>query len=305
VDEIRRAASLIGPNVAVLTGAGISVAAGIPDFRSPGGMYDTLRPELITCTPEVRRLLQLDPTFVVSWEVFRQTPLPYLEVRRPFILGTAEQRWKPTLGHLLIALLARKQRLKYLFTQNIDGLDYHIEIPPELILPVHGTIARASCEFCSTEIPNADFRELVRKNIKDIYKQDAEAPAESTIFNCPSCGKPGLKPSTVLYGRSLPALFFEAVADLDNVDTLIVIGTSLTVSPANSLPARVPASCKRLLINRDRISEHVPGYNEAERGNAPLTSRHVPPDRLRHSLRSAPERARLGGRGPAIHRYPD
>lgn len=81
---------------------GMSVAAGIPDFRSPGGMYDTLRPELLTASAEERVAMTADPTAVVSWDLFRHNPLPYLEVRRPFILGVAEQRWKATLSHWFV-----------------------------------------------------------------------------------------------------------------------------------------------------------------------------------------------------------
>ena len=69
-----------------------------PDFRSPGGMYDTLRPELITATATQRKLMELDATYVVEKNMFMQNAFPYLEVRRPFILGVRDQKWKPTIG---------------------------------------------------------------------------------------------------------------------------------------------------------------------------------------------------------------
>ena len=69
-----------------------------PDFRSPGGMYDTLRTDLITATDKQRRLMELDPTYVVEKNMFMETALPYLEVRRPFILGVRDRKWKPTIG---------------------------------------------------------------------------------------------------------------------------------------------------------------------------------------------------------------
>ena len=131
----------------VLTGAGVSVSSGIPDFRSPGGMYDTLKPELLTASKEERLLMSLDPTFVVSWDVFQKNrflistfsafqfskffensffvkSLPYLEVRRPFILGISEQQWKASPTHWFLRLLDDKGLLRRVYTQNIDGLDY-------------------------------------------------------------------------------------------------------------------------------------------------------------------------------------
>ncbi len=74
VDVIHR-----GGRVGFLIGAGVSVAAGLPDFRSPGGMYDTLRPELLSATDAQRRAMKVDPTVVVSFSLFRHNQLPYHE----------------------------------------------------------------------------------------------------------------------------------------------------------------------------------------------------------------------------------
>ena len=79
--------------VVVLTGAGVSCAAGIPDFRSPGGMYDTLRPELITATPQERALMAADPVNVVVKDMFMKNQFPSLAAwRRLSVLGPALQK---------------------------------------------------------------------------------------------------------------------------------------------------------------------------------------------------------------------
>lgn len=89
--------------------------------------------------------------------------------------------------------------LEYVWTQNIDGLDLKCGI--ERVVEVHGSILRASCEFCQCEFPYEEFALLVRKNIRNIYDDsDKTAPTESTNILCKGCGKPGVKPSTVLFG---------------------------------------------------------------------------------------------------------
>jgi NAD-dependent SIR2 family protein deacetylase len=114
-------------SIGILTGAGVSVASGIPDFRSVGGMYDTLRPDLITATPAQREMMEYEPMSVVTWEMFSQNQFPYMEVRRPFILGTQKQQWKATITHRFFELLYQKtnnggnNKLTRIYTQNIDG----------------------------------------------------------------------------------------------------------------------------------------------------------------------------------------
>ena len=244
--------------VVFLTGAGVSVAAGIPDFRSAGGMYDTLRPELLTASAAERAAMCRDPTMVVSWELFKDNQFPYLEVRRPFILGVGAGTWKATAAHYFAKVCEDKGLLVKLLTQNIDGLDYQTGIPDAQIVPVHGSLGRAACEFCSAEVDFATFQEAVRTQIKDIYSEDEDAPAESTPILCESCGRAGVKPSTVLYGRSLPDAFSEVCdSELPSAELLIVAGTSLTVSPANSVVRRVGKRCFRVLMNREKVGEDL------------------------------------------------
>jgi NAD-dependent SIR2 family protein deacetylase len=247
-------------SIAFLTGAGVSVASGIPDFRSPGGMYDTLKPELLTATAQQKHLMAIDPTYVVAWDIFQHNAFPYLEVRRPFILGTRDQTWKATIAHRFAELLHTKtNKLTRIYTQNIDGLYGQCqEIPSDKIVNLHGTISQAACEGCNAEMEFDVFCNQVEANIKDIYQTSSSAPKESTPINCSECGRPLVKPKTVLFGRSLPVEFFEkSEQDMPNVDLLIVVGTSLVVSPANSLIYRVPESTVRVVVDTDPVSQEL------------------------------------------------
>ena len=238
----------------------MSSGAGIPDFRSPGGMYDTLRPELITATEQQRDLMRMDPTYVVEKDMFFANQFPYLEVRRPFIMGTLESKWKATIAHRFVELLARHGKLTRLYTQNIDGLDFQCEgIPAEKIVAVHGSIGEVACEACGVPCDREVFVEKVRSQIKDIYGSDGDAaPAESREIRCEACGKPTVKPTTVLFGGQLPERFFACMAqDLPTTDLLIIAGTSLVVSPANFVARDVPSKTIRLVVNREKVGSEL------------------------------------------------
>ena len=256
-------------SIGVLTGAGISVASGIPDFRSPGGMYDTLRPELVTASARERKLMERDPTYAISWDIFRMNQFPYLELRRPFVLGTQEQKWRATLGHWFFDILEQKtDKLTRLYTQNIDGLFYQLDnLPIDKLVDVHGTIASVSCELCDHSMMFSDFCYKVRTNVKNLYNIDESAPKESTNILCENCKQPTVKPTTVLFGRNLPVEFFEKPdQDMPTTDLLLIAGTSLVVSPANSLVYRVPETAVRVLINREPAGEEL-GFDCSPKSN--------------------------------------
>jgi NAD-dependent SIR2 family protein deacetylase len=224
-------------------------------------MYDTLRPELLTANVRQRQAMQDDPTTVVSWDLFRLNPFPYLELRKPFIIGTANKQWKMTIGHYFARLCWDRGLLNKVYTQNIDGIDYQTGIPSSLIVPAHGSLGRCTCEYCGKDEDMEWFIGEMKTKIKDIYgiekKKEGQGegegiPAESTHIKCRKCKKNGLKPSTVLYGRNLPAAFFESMQrDLPQTDLLFIVGTSLVVYPAASIPEEVSPSCKRVLVNAE------------------------------------------------------
>jgi len=247
-------------SIAILAGAGMSRASGIPDFRSAGGMYETLRPELLTATEEEREAMRMDPTTVFEKPMFLQNQLPCLELKRPFILSTFEQTWKATLAHRFIELLHTKTgKLTRLYTQNIDGLEGQCTyLPREKVIPVHGSMDEAACEVCGKKADFKKFCEDVRKNIKDITRKDHSAPKESRHISCGHCGAPAMKPTIVLFRSSLPQAFFSSMLkDLPDVDLLIVIGTSLTVAPANSLVYLVPPNALRMIVNNEPVGYHL------------------------------------------------
>lgn len=183
-----------------------------------------------------------------------------LELQREFILGTRAQRWKATLAHRFVELLHSKTgKLKRHYTQNIDGLeDQCYDLPRDKVISVHGSMDRAECARCQTEADFNEFCDSVQEQIKDLSRQDQNAPNESSAIKCKTCGYTTMKPSIVLFRSSLPKAFFESVPnDIKDADLLIIMGTSLRVAPANSLVWRAPKSAMRVLVNREEAGDHL------------------------------------------------
>jgi NAD-dependent deacetylase sirtuin 2 len=133
-----------------------------------------------------------------------------------------------------------------------------MDIPSDKIINVHGSLGAAACESCGAPMEMAEFCQLVSTHIKDIYGTDPGAPSESSPIPCPSCGKHTVKPTTVLFGSHLPTEFFEqSEIDLPETDLLIVAGTSLVVSPANTLVYQVPDTTIRVVVNREQVGSNL------------------------------------------------
>ena len=182
-----------------LTGAGISVGSGIPDFRSPGGLWTVFSPDEYA-----------------SIDVFLENPEKAWQLYRELGLGLRDK--KPNQAHFALADLEKEGLLHAIVTQNIDRL--HQDAGSQFVFEIHGDHHHLQCLNC-------DFIEPAEEHH---YKQQ-EMP------RCPECNSP-LKPNIVLFGesvRSLPEIEFV----ITDCDLLLVIGTSARVYPAASLPGIV------------------------------------------------------------------
>ncbi|XP_032697872.1 NAD-dependent protein deacetylase sirtuin-1 isoform X2 [Lontra canadensis] len=214
--------------IIVLTGAGVSVSCGIPDFRSRDGIYARLAIDF----PDLP-----DPQAMFDIEYFRKDPRPFFKFAKEIYPG----QFQPSLCHKFIALSDKEGKLLRNYTQNIDTLEQVAGI--QRIIQCHGSFATASCLICK-------------------YKVDCEA-VRGDIFNqvvprCPRCPADEplaiMKPEIVFFGENLPEQFHRAMKyDKDEVDLLIVIGSSLKVRPVALIPSSIPHEVPQILINREPL----------------------------------------------------
>ncbi len=202
---IEKAAKMISDSkyLVVLTGAGISTESGIPDFRSPGtGLWSKYSPDISTLANFLRNPMSF-------WNMAREMA--------PMIVKA-----KPNKGHEAIAELDKMGLLKGLITQNIDGL--HQKAGNVIVQELHGNATELRCVACHGRIP-------LKTVIKNHRPEDDSYPP-----TCPQCGGE-LMLNIVLFEQMLPrGMWFESVAMSQKADVMIVVGSSLEVEPAASLP---------------------------------------------------------------------
>ena len=185
----------------VLTGAGISTESGIPDFRSPTGLW-----------------AQFDPLEYGSIESFRADPARVWDFYAPRF--EALSRAEPNAGHLALAELERRGLVRAVVTQNIDRL--HERAGSREVIEVHGSIRTSSCSACGGRYPLEEVLGLL------------PVPA------CPDDGRV-LKPDVVFFGELLPADAIErAYALVHQAELVLVVGSTLEVYPVAELPLEAP-----------------------------------------------------------------
>jgi NAD-dependent deacetylase len=201
-------------SVVALTGAGISVPSGIPDFRSPGtGLWEIVDPMEVAHIDAFRR----DP--VAFWAFYGQR------------FQTLEDK-RPNRAHLALAELERAGLLDAVITQNIDQL--HARAGSRELIEVHGTIAHSSCLACGGRYPLAEVRARLAADAEGVPRCD--------------CGV-ALKPDVVLFGEYLPPIALARAEELSSqCDLMLCIGSSLEVFPIAQLPELTLAAGGMLAI---------------------------------------------------------
>jgi NAD-dependent deacetylase len=203
----------------VFTGAGISTESGIPDFRSPGGIWTQMAP--------------IDfADFLASEEARRET------WRRRFAADKTLSRARPNRGHRAIAELVRRGTAAAVVTQNIDGLHQASGIPEAQVVELHGNTTYAHCLDCHERYEIAALRLA--------FERDGTAP------RCASCGG-FVKTATISFGQAMPeAAMRRAEALTLAADLFLVAGSSLVVYPAAGFPELAKYNGARLVIvNRE------------------------------------------------------
>jgi NAD-dependent SIR2 family protein deacetylase len=226
-------------SVIVMVGAGMSVSAGIPDFRTPGtGLYDNLQkynlpwPEAIF---DIRYFTQEDPA-------------PFYRLCRELWPGT----YAPTAAHRFLVRLHECGKLLRCFTQNIDSLETAAGLPADMVVAAHGNFD--SAELVDPDAPRAPRREIPMEELREAVFHEGENGWRALNHRYGGL----VKPKITFFGESLPQRFGErAMADFPKCKLLLIFGTSLKVQPFASLVRLVPPLTPRLLVNRDRVGEDM------------------------------------------------
>ncbi|MBW1999922.1 MAG: Sir2 family NAD-dependent protein deacetylase [Deltaproteobacteria bacterium] len=224
MDElVKKGVELIGSagRILVFTGAGLSTESGIPDFRSPGGLWSKYDPSDFY----YQRFISDERAREKYWKMSSESYQLMKEAR-------------PNRGHLAIKKLEDMGKLLAIVTQNIDHLHHKAGNSPEKIIEIHGTAFSVSCLKCGKKYD----RDLIEERIS----------SGTQVPYCDECSGI-LKPETISFGQAMPRDKMElAMRHARECDLCIVLGSSLVVYPAASVPVQARDSGSRLMIiNRD------------------------------------------------------
>jgi NAD-dependent deacetylase len=217
-ERIGRAAEMIreARHIVVFTGAGVSTESGIPDFRGPGGLWSRFDPDDFTIdkflsSPETRRKQW---RFLVSGGLFKEA--------------------RPNAAHAAIAELEALGRLECVITQNIDNLHQMAGNDPRRVFELHGNMRWIRCVDCGD-----------RSSLEEILSKYGTADAPPACVRCGGI----MKPDVIFFGEALPGeTLQEAIWHANHCDLLIVVGSSLVVYPAASIPFAAEQAVAKLII---------------------------------------------------------
>jgi len=213
--QVERLAELLGRSrrAVALTGAGVSVPSGIPDFR----------------TPETGLWAKVDPMEVAHISVFEGEPERFWSYYRPWFQSLGDK--EPNRAHEALAELERRGLIEGVITQNIDRL--HRAAGSQNVIEVHGSIETSSCTACGASFGLDE--------VDDLFD-------ERGVALCATCGGP-VKPDVVLFGEMLPVEAIERATELaERADLMLCVGSSLAVQPVAGLPQLTLERGGRLVI---------------------------------------------------------
>jgi NAD-dependent protein deacetylase/lipoamidase len=205
--------------IVAFTGAGISTESGIPDFRSPGGIWTKYRP------------IEFGD-FLSSAEARREA------WRRKFATDETMKKATPNAGHRALARLVEQGRMIAVVTQNIDGLHQASGVPDDKVIELHGNTTYAACLDCR--------RRYELDWVREIFAVDERLPL------CTACGG-HIKTATISFGQAMPEAAMERAQEVTLAsDLFIVLGSSLVVYPAAGFPIMAKRNGARLaIVNRE------------------------------------------------------
>lgn len=272
-DLINRVATAVenAQNIIVLSGAGVSVSCGIPDFRSKGGLYD-----LVSREPGFDLG---DAQMVFDVSEFRSNPATFFKIARHLMPSNSIT---PSKTHYFFACLQAKKKLRRVYSQNIDGLEHKAGVSLDQLVLCHGSFLSSTCTnpSCKASVPSSHIEPIVREGAVPYCEEcqrrrhvRSKQPRQKRrkLRKGKNRGEPWvsssddedndnandvgiMKPDIVLFGESLPSYVQTSLeVDVALGDLVLVFGTSLKVKPVSLIPDMFPPSIPQVLVNREKV----------------------------------------------------